>query len=150
MSMLPQARQSESHPVSKLCGNSETLAERVERLRLGRHMSRIELARAAGVSKSHVHQIETGQRTRMRLTTLAKYANALRVPESYIDYGYKTERTVAEDIQSDLSTALRQATRLQDPQIEAVVGLIKALETDRGRDSVARRSPARREEMQPA
>ncbi len=94
-------------------------------------MSRIELANAAGVSKSHVHQFETGQRTRMRLATLARYANALGVAESYIDYGDKVERTGAEKFQLDLPATLRQTTRLKDRQIEQVVSFIQALEAER-------------------
>jgi transcriptional regulator with XRE-family HTH domain len=96
---------------------SETLADRIRRLRSSRHMSRIELAHTAGVSRSHVHQIETGERTRMRLTTLSKHADALGVSESYIHYGYGNERTDSRECQIDLREMLRQATRLKDSQI---------------------------------
>lgn len=121
---------------------SETLADRVRRLRLGRHMSRIELAYAAGVSKSHVHQIERGERTRMRLTTLARYAHALGVPESYIDYGYGTERTGASERQTDLTEMLRQATQLEYHQIQHLVGLVRVLEEENARCQAPRRTVA--------
>jgi len=100
------------HDVSTSVLHSETLADRVRCLRLSRHMSRIELANAAGVSKSHVHQIEHGQRTRMRLSTLGKYARALGVPESYIDYGYGTERASVRESQKDLIETLRREIRI--------------------------------------
>ncbi len=109
---------------------SETLADRVRRLRLSRHMSMIELAYAAGVSKSHVHQIENGDRTRMRLTTLSKYARALGVPESYIDYGFGMTRVDSKERPIDLTATLRRATQLEDHHIQQVLGLIHVLEAE--------------------
>lgn len=109
---------------------SETLADRVRRLRLSRHMSMIDLAYAAGVSKSHVHQIENGDRTRMRLTTLSKYARALGVPESYIDYGFGIARADSQERQVDLTATLRRATQLEDHHIQQVLGLIHVLEAE--------------------
>ncbi|GAC1403164.1 MAG: hypothetical protein NVSMB52_17160 [Chloroflexota bacterium] len=102
-------------------------------------MSRIDLACAAGVSKAHVHQIETGQRTRMRLATLSKYARALGVPESYIDYGTGTD---AQEQGTDVVAALRRATNLDDNQIEQVVRLIQMLEMENLRSHESRRGAA--------
>lgn len=121
------------HDVSTSVLHSETLADRVRCLRLSRHMSRIELANAAGVSKSHVHQIEHGQRTRMRLSTLGKYARALGVPESYIDYGYGTERASVRESQKDLIETLRREIGLEGHQIQQVLHLIQGLEAENAR-----------------
>lgn len=103
-------------------------------------MSRIELAAAVGVSKSHVHQLETGQRTRMRLTTLAKYAHVLNVPPSYIDYGYGAERTKMPAREFDLGATLRQATELEEHQIEQVLRLIQGFEGENARGRIYRRA----------
>jgi len=111
----------------------ETLGDRVRRLRLSRHMSMIDLAYAAGVSKSHVHQIENGDRTRMRLTTLSKYARALGVPESYIDYGFRMARADSQERPIDLTATLRRATQLEDHHIQQVLGLIHVLEAENSR-----------------
>lgn len=119
-------------------GIAETLGDRVMRLRLSRNLSRIELAKAIGVSKSHVHQIETGQRTRMRLTTLSKYARALGVPESYIDYGDALRRTDSLERDIDLTATLHQATKLQDQQIQHVLRFIDVLEAENSRSNAAR------------
>jgi len=105
-------------------------------------MSMIELAYAAGVSKSHVHQIENGDRTRMRLTTLSKYARALGVPESYIDYGFGMARADAQERQVDLTTTLRHATQLDDQRIQQVVGLIHVLEAEGSRGDLSRKAAA--------
>jgi len=93
-------------------------------------MSIIELAYAAGVSKSHVHQIENGDRTRMRLTTLSKYARALGVPESYIDYGFGMARIEPQERPIDLTATLQRATQLEDHHIQQVLRLIQVLEAE--------------------
>jgi transcriptional regulator with XRE-family HTH domain len=124
------------HELTSVPRDSETLADRVRRLRLSRHMSRIELAYAAGVSKSHVHQIETGQRTRMRLVTLAKYARTLGVPPSYIDYGYGNEHIKSSEPRVELTATLRQAIELEDHQIEQVLRLIQGFQGENARRGV--------------
>lgn len=105
-------------------------------------MSMIELAYAAGVSKSHVHQIENGDRTRMRLTTLSKYARALGVPESYIDYGFGMARVDSQERQVDLTATLRRATQLEDHHIQQVLGLIEVLEAETSRCDLSREAAA--------
>ncbi|MDQ2745310.1 MAG: helix-turn-helix domain-containing protein [Chloroflexota bacterium] len=121
---------------------SETLADRVRRLRLSRHMSMTELAYAAGVSKSHVHQIENGDRTRMRLSTLSKYARALGVPESYIDCGFGMARGDSQERRIDLTATLRRVTQLEDHHIQQVVGLIHVLEAEDSRGDLSRKAAA--------
>ncbi len=105
-------------------------------------MSMIELAHAAGVSKSHVHQIENGDRTRMRLTTLSKYARALGAPESYIDYGFGMARVDSQERRIDLTAALRRVTQLEDHHIQQVVGLIHVLEAEDSRGDLSRKAAA--------
>lgn len=147
---VPSARDIESVSCVQPMIASETLGDRVKRLRLSRHMSRIDLAHAARVSKSHVHQIEMGQRTRMRIATLAKYAHALDVPESYIDYGYKYDRMDARECETDLTTALHQTTRLEGKQIEHVVSFIQGLEAECERATRAKWRRAHSKEKQSA
>ena len=147
---VPSAREIEILSCVRPMIVSETLGDRVRRLRLSRDMSRINLAHAARVSKSHVHQIEMGLRTRMRIATLAKYAHALDVPASYIDYGYKHNWMDARECHGDLITALHQTTRLEGKQIEHVVSFIQGLEAECERASRAKWQQASTKEQQSA
>jgi transcriptional regulator with XRE-family HTH domain len=60
-------------------GIQDTLAANLRRLRIARHLSLSELARATSISKATLSSIENG-RANPTIETLAALASALRIP----------------------------------------------------------------------
>jgi transcriptional regulator with XRE-family HTH domain len=57
----------------------ETFGEHIRRLREDRGLSQAELGRRAGLGRSHILRIESGERRKLQASTIMRLAKALKV-----------------------------------------------------------------------
>lgn len=116
---------------------NEPLKVRARRLREGKGFTQDELSKRAGVSPTHVYQIERGLRKRMHLDTLTRYAKALDVSPQYLDVGYDEAPHGAQEWPS-IPVTLRHTTDLNEQQIDQVTRFIQALEAQQRLEQIIR------------
>lgn len=123
-----------SHRTAYRRAMTETLGQRVRRLREEHKFSQNDLARAADVSPNQVYLIESGRRLALRRDTLERYAKALDVPESYLLTGLEGP-VLDEDVPAEdwppLSVVLTKTTDLASSDIGKIMDFVDALQARR-------------------
>lgn len=109
---------------------AEGLGVRVRRLRKNARLSQDALARAVGMSRQHVFQVERGVHENMRMDTVGRYAAALGVSEQYLLSGREVNEMEGERLPA-LDSYLRSALDLEEDQIAHVERSIAAFAAER-------------------